>query len=86
MTATPVNRAIEARTAVTAVKNASVTAAWRIPRKGVVVSKSGSSMPSSGDEKKKDRDASCRTGCKTKDHSSYAECLRSADFQIGNLK
>jgi len=33
-----------------------------------------------------DRGASCRTGCKTKDHGSYAECLRSADFQIGNLK
>lgn len=28
----------------------------------------------------------CRTGCKTKDHDSYAECLRDAGLQIGNLK
>lgn len=28
----------------------------------------------------------CRTGCTTKDHASYAECLRDAGLQIGNLK
>lgn len=28
----------------------------------------------------------CRTGCRTKDHASYAECLRDANMQIGNLK
>lgn len=25
----------------------------------------------------------CRTGCKTKDHSSYAECLRAGRIQMG---
>lgn len=28
----------------------------------------------------------CRTGCKTKDHESYAACLKAANVQIGNLK
>lgn len=28
----------------------------------------------------------CRTGCKTKDHRSYGECLRDSNLQIGNLK
>lgn len=28
----------------------------------------------------------CRSGCKTKDHASYAECLKDANLQIGNLK
>lgn len=28
----------------------------------------------------------CRSGCTTKDHHSYAECLRAANLQIGNLK
>ena len=28
----------------------------------------------------------CRSGCKTQDHSSYAECLKAAAVQIGNLK
>lgn len=27
----------------------------------------------------------CRTGCKTKDHESYAECLRSAKAQVGPM-
>lgn len=26
---------------------------------------------------------SCRSGCKTQDHSSYAECLQSANVTIG---
>lgn len=26
----------------------------------------------------------CRQGCRTKDHSSYAECLRSANVQVGD--
>lgn len=28
----------------------------------------------------------CREGCKTKDHETYAECLKAAAIQIGNLK
>jgi hypothetical protein len=28
----------------------------------------------------------CRTGCRTKDHESYAECLRSAAIQLGPLE
>lgn len=28
----------------------------------------------------------CRSGCKTKDHESYAECLKASAIQIGNLK
>ena len=28
----------------------------------------------------------CRSGCKTLDHLSYAQCLRDANLQIGNLK
>lgn len=28
----------------------------------------------------------CRSGCKTKDHATYAECLKAAAIQIGNLK
>lgn len=28
----------------------------------------------------------CRSGCKTQDHESYAECLRAASIQVGNLK
>lgn len=28
----------------------------------------------------------CRSGCRTQDHASYGECLRSAGIQIGNLK
>lgn len=28
----------------------------------------------------------CRSGCKTQDHESYAECLRAASIQLGNLK
>lgn len=28
----------------------------------------------------------CRSGCTTKDHASYAECLQAASIQIGNLK
>ena len=28
----------------------------------------------------------CRQGCKTKDHASYAECLKACNVQIGNLK
>lgn len=35
------------------------------------------------DEPKKDV---CRSGCKTRDHESYAECLKAASVQIGNLK
>ncbi len=27
----------------------------------------------------------CRTGCKTKDHASYAECLRSAGAQVAPM-
>lgn len=30
--------------------------------------------------------ARCRSGCTTKDHASYAECLQAASIQIGNLK
>lgn len=30
--------------------------------------------------------SSCRSGCKTQDHASYAECLKAAAVQIGNLK
>lgn len=28
----------------------------------------------------------CRTGCKTKDHKSYGDCLRDGNLMIGNLK
>jgi hypothetical protein len=28
----------------------------------------------------------CRSGCKTKSHSSYAECLKDGAIQIGNLR
>lgn len=28
----------------------------------------------------------CRSGCATQDHASYAECLKAAAIQIGNLK
>lgn len=27
----------------------------------------------------------CRSGCKSKDHLTYGECLRDAGIQIGNL-
>lgn len=33
-----------------------------------------------------DRGASCRTGCKTRDHDSYAHCLKDAGLQIGKLR
>lgn len=28
----------------------------------------------------------CRSGCTTKDHATYAECLKAARIIIGNLK
>jgi hypothetical protein len=28
----------------------------------------------------------CRSGCKSQDHASYAECLKACNVQIGNLK
>jgi hypothetical protein len=28
----------------------------------------------------------CRSGCKTQDHASYAECLKDARIIIGNLQ
>lgn len=28
----------------------------------------------------------CRTGCKTQDHPSYAACLKAAALQIGRLR
>lgn len=28
----------------------------------------------------------CRAGCATQAHESYAECLRDANIQVGNLK
>lgn len=28
----------------------------------------------------------CRSGCKTQDHRSYADCLRAASIQLGRLK
>jgi hypothetical protein len=28
----------------------------------------------------------CRSGCKTKNHASWGECVRAAGVQIGNLK
>lgn len=28
----------------------------------------------------------CRSGCKTQEHASYAECLKGAAVQVGNLK
>ena len=31
-------------------------------------------------------DSPCRSGCTTKDHDSYAACLKAAAIQIGNLK
>lgn len=27
----------------------------------------------------------CRTGCKTRDHESYSECLQGSNIQIGKL-
>lgn len=46
----------------------------------------GTPFPVSEEPKKQDRGASCRTGCKTRDHDSYAHCLKDAGLQIGNLK
>lgn len=33
-----------------------------------------------------DKPSVCRSGCKTKDHASYAECLKDAALQIGKLR
>lgn len=49
-------------------------------------SKEGTPFQVSEEPKKQDRGASCRTGCKTRDHDSYAHCLKDAGLQIGNLK
>lgn len=31
-------------------------------------------------------ESNCRSGCKTQDHDSYADCLKDANLQIGSLK
>lgn len=28
----------------------------------------------------------CRSGCRTRNHSSWGECARAANFQVGDLK